>query len=94
MSLTNEDKQWIAEQLAAIEGRFREELKVSERRIKEELTETMRDMQTEILRAFSDYHVTWDNRFGRIEMSDTTLAARMTALENRVFRLETKPPQP
>ena len=48
MSLTNEDKQWISEQLTAIERRFAERLKAAS----DETAEFMRGVQTELLRGF------------------------------------------
>ncbi len=55
------------------------------------LIESIHDSETRLLRAFSDYHVGWDNRFKRIEVSDITIVERLAALENRVLRLETEP---
>ena len=57
-------------------------------RIVDKLTEKLHDTETRLLRAFADYHTSWDGRFKRIEVSDATLAERLTALENRVLRLE------
>jgi hypothetical protein len=81
-------KQEIKQELDAAETRIKQEMKTEMTTMKEQLIEAMRDMQTENLRAFADYHVSWDSRFTRIEASDATYAARLAALENRVFRLE------
>ncbi len=52
------------------------------------IVEKLHDTETRLLRAFADYHTSWDSRFKRIEVSDSTLADRLNALENRVLRLE------
>ena len=67
-----------------------EELKTYLQAMEERIRERIHDTETRLLRAFSDYHIGWDNRFKRIETSDATIAERLAALENRVLRLETK----
>lgn len=74
-----------------MERSLRENSEDLEHRFREHLDEKLLDTETRLLGAFADHHTGWDNRFRRIETSDATLAERMAALENRVFRLETAP---
>ena len=75
MSLTNEDKDWIDTRIAASEQR---------------LIESMRDMQTEILRGIENFARANFARMHRLEVSDSATNERITALEERVLRLETR----
>ena len=67
-----------------------EELKQYLIAMEERLVERINDGETRLLRAFADYHTGWDNRFKRIEVSDSTLAERLAVLETRVLKLETR----
>jgi hypothetical protein len=57
------------------------------------LVETMREMQTEILRGIERFARGNFSRMHRLEVSDTDLAERLSAIEERVLALETRRPQ-
>jgi len=73
----------------------------AETRIVERLTEVMREMQTEILRGLEQFA---RGNFARLHTLTTRVQAldaisaatddRITALEERVLALETRPPRP
>ena len=90
MSLTNEDKQWISEQLTAIERRFAERLKTAS----DETTEFMRGVQTELLRGFHAHSEGFTIRLRKVEVDqsnlDAALSKRVEILERRLFEIETK----
>ena len=79
MSLTNEDKEWITSTIAsAISAEMQKTL------------EAMRDMQTEILRGIEAFSRGNFARMHRLEVSDSATNERISALEERVLRLETR----
>ena len=77
MSLDNEDKQWIKEQLDALS---------------DHMTERMRDMQTEILRGFEVVSTGQTIRLRKLEADHSNLDAassgRIEAVERRLFEIE------
>jgi hypothetical protein len=73
--LTDEDKQWITDQL--------------ERR-EHALTERMRDMQTELLKAFLPFREQVSLREQALEARQHTLDARQGVLEHRLGEIEKK----
>ena len=79
MGLTNEDKEWIV-------GAIDRGIAAAEQR----LIESMRDMQTEILRGIENFARANSARMHRLEVSDSATNERITALEERVLRLETR----
>ena len=85
MSLTNEDKDWIS-------ATTRGEAERAADAAAAKTIEAMRDMQTEILRGIEAFARGNFARMHRIEVSDTATNERITALEERVLRLETRGP--
>ena len=69
----------LRQEMTALEGR---------------LIETMRDMQSELLRGLERFSRGNFSRLHRLETSDNDLNDRITALEERVMALETRPPRP
>ena len=65
-----------------------------EARVVERLTGTMREMQTEILRGLERFARGNFAHLHRLDTADTTTNERLTALEERVLSLETRPPRP
>ena len=61
---------------------------------KDQTVEAMRDMQTEILRGLEAFARGNFARMHRLETSDADTNARITALEERVLMLETRPRPP
>lgn len=73
MSLTNEDKEFIAGAIG---------------HAKEETIEAMRDIQTEILRGIEAFARGNYARMHRLEVSDAATVEQLAALEERVLKLE------
>ena len=75
--LSDEDKQWITEQMTQTESR---------------LTETMRDMQTELLRGFEAFSAGLTIRVRKLEADHSNLDAaasgRIDVLEQRLKQIE------
>jgi DNA repair exonuclease SbcCD ATPase subunit len=62
--------------------------------LREDMIEAIRDAQTELLRAFHGYATSVGARISVGEAHDAAFAARLSALEDRVLALETRPPRP
>ena len=95
MSLTNEDKVWIAEQFDATERMTDGKLATLEatvRAAEERTIEAMRDMQTEILKGIEAFARGNFARMHRLETSAAATVEQLAALEERVLRLETRRP--
>lgn len=79
MSLTNEDKEWIAGQFKAFE---------------DHLVELMRSMQTELLRGFEAFSTGQTIRLRKVEADqsnlDLSLSKRVEIVEQRLLQIETK----
>jgi hypothetical protein len=77
--MTDEDKLWFQERLAATEDR---------------LIEKMRDMQTELLKGFEAFAAGQTIRLRKVEADqsnlDTALSARVSIVEKRLFDIELK----
>jgi hypothetical protein len=83
-------QQDLAESLNKIRLELRQEIAASEARI----VENMRDMQSEILRGLDRFARGNFSRMHRLETSDSDVAERINALEERVLTLETRPLRP
>jgi hypothetical protein len=77
MNLSNEDKDWISQQITASEAR---------------LIETMRGMQTELLRGFEAFSAGQTIRLRKVEADqsnlDAALSGRVNVLEDRLRQIE------
>jgi hypothetical protein len=75
--MSDQDKQWISEQLAQLEAR---------------LVERMRDMQTELLRGFEAFSTGQTIRLRKLEADqsnlDAALSGRVDVLETRLRQIE------
>jgi hypothetical protein len=75
--MTDQDKQWISEQLAQLEAR---------------LVERMRDMQTELLRGFEAFSAGQTIRLRKLEADhsnlDASVSGRVDVLETRLRQIE------
>jgi hypothetical protein len=60
----------------------------------ERMLEAMRDMQTEMLRGLERFSRGNFAHFHRLDVADVTTNERLSALEERVLALETRPPRP
>lgn len=79
--MSDEDKQWLAEQFRALEER---------------LIERMRDMQTELLRGFNAHAEGFTVRLRKVEADqsnlDVALSKRVEIVEQRLRELEGRLP--
>jgi hypothetical protein len=88
--VTPEDLEQITAIVGAAEHRMAETVGAA----KAETIEAMRDIQTEILSGIEALARGNLARMHRLETSDSTTNARITALEERVLYLETRQPRP
>jgi len=81
--MSDEDKQWLQEQM-----------KAQKTAIVEELTEVMRDMQSELLRGFQSFSTAQTIRLRKVEADqsnlDAALSGRVNVLEQRLLEIELK----
>jgi len=77
--MTEDDKQWLADQLKGFEER---------------LIEKMRDMQTELLKGFSSFSEGQTIRLRKVEADqsnlDAAMSGRMNVVERRLLEIELK----
>jgi hypothetical protein len=92
--VTPEDLEQITAIFAGAEHRMAETIARTVDAAKAETIEAMRDIQTEILSGIEALARCNFARMHRLETSDSTTNARITALEERVLYLETRPPRP
>ncbi len=84
----------LREELRGEMSSLRDELRGEMHTLREDLVEAIRDAQTELLRAFHGYATSVAARISVGEAHDAAFAARLSALEDRVLALETRPPRP
>ena len=76
--------------LAEMEGRLDVKLATRKTEIVDELTELIRDVETRLLTSFHGYGKGQAARMHSLEVSDSAVATRLAALEERVLNLETR----
>ena len=81
--LSDDDKTWIADRIAASEERLNAKITASEQRVTESLTEVMRDIQSETLRGFEPYQ-------RQMDLRDAAIEARLNAAEGRLATVQTR----
>jgi hypothetical protein len=88
MSLTSEDKIFIAGAITGAVDAAKKETAAAIVAAKNETVEAMRDMQTEILRGIEAFARGNFARMYRLETSSAATTEQLAALEERVLRLE------
>jgi hypothetical protein len=90
MSLTSEDKIFIAGAITGAVDAAKKETADAIAAAKNDTIEAMREMQTEILRGIEAFARGNFARMHRLETSDAATVEQLAALEERVLRLETR----
>jgi len=83
----------VASAISAAKAETSTELKAAISAAKAETIEAMRDMQTELLRGIERFSRGNFAHLHRLESSDADIWKALTALEERVMALETRPPK-
>ena len=86
-------KQDLTELEARVVDATKRDMAELETRLVDKLAETMREMQSEILRGLERFARGNFAHFHRLDTAEATTNERLTALEERVIALETRPPR-
>jgi hypothetical protein len=78
--------------LQATKDELRAEIAASAERVTERLTDTMRQIETNLLTEFHRYAKGQNARVHNVEVGETDMKLRLSALEDRVLAIETRLP--